>query len=116
MWSMTTTALWQPVSRAEMRAHNLQHRAVSTAVLGSDGRLLVHRRSATKDVWPGMWDLAAGGVVAASETYDDAARREAVAATTTRRHVRLINDSRPISRQPMSRRPEHRVPRRQRWL
>lgn len=64
------------VSRAEMRARNLQHRAVSIAVLGSDGRLLVHRRADTKDVWPGMWDLAAGGVVAAGESYEDAARRE----------------------------------------
>ncbi|MEQ1873541.1 MAG: NUDIX domain-containing protein [Ilumatobacteraceae bacterium] len=64
------------VSRAEMRARNLQHRAVSIAVLSSNGRLLVHRRADTKDVWPGMWDLAAGGVVASGETYDDAARRE----------------------------------------
>lgn len=64
------------VTRAEMRARRLQHRAVSIAVLGSDGRLLVHRRADTKDVWPGMWDLAAGGVVAAGETYEDAARRE----------------------------------------
>ncbi len=64
------------VSRAEMRAKNLQHRAVSIAVLSSGGRLLVHRRANTKDVWPGMWDLAAGGVVAAGESYDDAARRE----------------------------------------
>ena len=36
-----------------MRARRLQHRAVSIAVLGSDGRLLVHRRADTKDVWPG---------------------------------------------------------------
>lgn len=64
------------VTRAEMRAKRLQHRAVSIAVVGTDGRLLVHRRAATKDVWPGMWDLAAGGVVAAGEHYDDAARRE----------------------------------------
>ena len=64
------------VSRAEMRARNLQHRAVSIAVLGSDGRLLVHRRAATKDVWAGMWDLAAGGVVAAGESYEKAAKRE----------------------------------------
>ncbi|HNJ96903.1 MAG TPA: NUDIX domain-containing protein [Ilumatobacteraceae bacterium] len=64
------------VTRARMRAEVLQHRAVSIAVLGSDGRLLVHRRADTKDVWPGMWDIAAGGVVAAGETYDDAARRE----------------------------------------
>lgn len=41
-----------------------------------DGRLLVHRRSDLKDLWPGRWDLAVGGVVAAGETYDEAARRE----------------------------------------
>ena len=64
------------ITRAQMRAENLHHRAVSIAVLGSDGRLLVHRRAATKDVWPGLWDIAAGGVVAAGESYDDAARRE----------------------------------------
>lgn len=64
------------VTRAEMRSRNLQHRAVSIAVLGSDGRLLVHRRSHAKDVWPGMWDLAAGGVVAAGESYELAAARE----------------------------------------
>ena len=64
------------VTRAQMRAQRLQHRAVSIAVLSTDGRLLVHRRADTKDVWPGMWDMAAGGVVAAGEDYEDAARRE----------------------------------------
>lgn len=64
------------VTRAEMRAGRLQHRAVSIAVFGTDGRLLVHRRADTKDVWPGMWDIAAGGVVGAGEQYDEAARRE----------------------------------------
>lgn len=64
------------VTRAEMRAARLQHRCVSIAVVGSDGRLLVHRRADDKDVWPGMWDIAAGGVVAAGEDYDAAAVRE----------------------------------------
>ena len=64
------------VPRSRMRAEVLQHRAVSIAVFGSDGRLLVHRRADTKDVWPGMWDIAAGGVVAAGESYDEAAARE----------------------------------------
>ena len=64
------------VTRAQMRAQRLQHRAVSIAVIGSDARLLVHRRADDKDLWPGMWDLAAGGVVAAGETYEAAARRE----------------------------------------
>jgi 8-oxo-dGTP pyrophosphatase MutT (NUDIX family) len=64
------------VTRAAMRAGRLRHRCVSIAVVGTDGRLLVHRRAATKDVWPGMWDIAAGGVVGAGEGYDAAARRE----------------------------------------
>lgn len=64
------------VTRKEMRAGRLQHRSVGIAVLSSDGRLLIHRRSFDKDVWPGWWDIAAGGVVASGETYEDAARRE----------------------------------------
>jgi isopentenyldiphosphate isomerase len=64
------------VTRSEMRARRLQHRSVGIAVIASDGRLLIHRRSDTKDIWPGWWDIAAGGVVASGESYDDAARRE----------------------------------------
>lgn len=64
------------VTRAEMRARRLRHRTVAIVVGDGAGRVLVHRRSPDKDVWPGLWDLAAGGVVGASEAYDDAARRE----------------------------------------
>lgn len=64
------------VTRAEMRARRLQHRSVGIAVISADGRLLIHLRSEAKDLWPGWWDIAAGGVVAAGETYEDAARRE----------------------------------------
>jgi isopentenyldiphosphate isomerase len=64
------------VSRAEMRADRLLHRCVFVAVQHPDGRLLVHRRREHKDVWPGWFDIAVGGVVAAGERYDDAARRE----------------------------------------
>jgi isopentenyldiphosphate isomerase len=64
------------VSRREMRAGRLMHRAVFIAVVHPDGRLLVHRRSESKDLWPGWWDIAVGGVVAAGESYEDAARRE----------------------------------------
>jgi isopentenyldiphosphate isomerase len=64
------------VSRARMRAERLMHRAVFIAVIDSAGRLLVHRRSDDKDVWPGWWDMAVGGVVAAEEDYADAAVRE----------------------------------------
>ncbi len=46
------------------------------AVQHSDGRLLVHQRSFDKDVRPGAWDIAVGGVVGAGESYDSAAERE----------------------------------------
>ena len=64
------------VTRAEMRSQRLRHRAVFIAVQHSDGRLLVHQRSFSKDVCPGLWDIAVGGVVASGETYDAAAVRE----------------------------------------
>ena len=64
------------VERRRMRAERLRHRAVFIMVTTSGGRLLVHRRSEAKDLWPGWWDVAVGGVVAAGEPYHDAARRE----------------------------------------
>jgi 8-oxo-dGTP pyrophosphatase MutT (NUDIX family) len=64
------------VPRARMRAERLRHRAVFIAVRSSAGLLLVHRRSAAKDLWPSRWDVAVGGVVAAGEDYDAAAQRE----------------------------------------
>jgi isopentenyldiphosphate isomerase len=64
------------VSRAEMRHGNLLHRAVYILVRDSQGRLFVHRRTTSKDVYPGYWDVTVGGVVAAGEDYDAAARRE----------------------------------------
>ena len=64
------------VPRSEMRAKRLRHRSVGIAVMSTDGRLLIHRRSPEKDIWPGWWDIAAGGVVAAGESFEVAARRE----------------------------------------
>jgi len=63
-------------ARKEMRANVLCHRAVFIAVVNSAGELLVHQRSAMKDLWPSYWDIAVGGVVAAGESYDSAALRE----------------------------------------
>ena len=63
-------------TRKEMRAQVLRHRAVFIAVVNSAGELLIHQRSAMKDLWPSWWDLAVGGVVSAGESYDVAALRE----------------------------------------
>jgi isopentenyldiphosphate isomerase len=64
------------VARAVMRREVLRHRAVFILVRDKEGRVLIHRRSSDKDLWPGWWDIAVGGVVAAGESYDEAARRE----------------------------------------
>ena len=64
------------VGRAVMRRDHLRHRATFVVVRSSDGRVLIHRRSDDKDLWPGRWDLAVGGVVQAGEDYDEAAVRE----------------------------------------
>ncbi|MFM8389113.1 MAG: NUDIX hydrolase [Actinomycetota bacterium] len=64
------------VPRSVMRGNVLRHRAVFIVVRDSAGRVLIHRRSEHKDIWPGWWDMAIGGVVASGESYDDAARRE----------------------------------------
>ena len=64
------------VSRKQMRAEKLRHRSVFIAVMNDDGDLLVHRRADHKDVWPGWWDIAVGGVVGVGEDDDVAARRE----------------------------------------
>lgn len=63
-------------SRAEMRRDRLLHRAVYIIVRDSGGRVFVHQRTRTKDVYPGYWDVTVGGVVEAGEDYLAAARRE----------------------------------------
>lgn len=64
------------VTRREMRARNLRHRCVFIGVVSTRDEVLIHRRADTKDVWPGYWDLAVGGVVEAGESYEAAAARE----------------------------------------
>ena len=63
-------------TRREVRARRLLHRFSSVLCRDGAGRLYVHRRTDDKDVYPGMYDMAAGGVLAAGETYLEAARRE----------------------------------------
>ncbi len=64
------------VTRREIRERNLLHRCTYVLLRNSVGQILVHRRTDTKDVHPGAYDVFAGGVCAAGESYDDCARRE----------------------------------------
>ena len=64
-------------TRRRMRDEGLWHASASILVLWPDrGSVYVHRRTETKDIYPGMHDCWAGGVVAADEAPEAAARRE----------------------------------------
>ena len=62
--------------RREMRAKRLPHRSTYILVFNSQGELYVQKRTTTKDVFPGYYDPATGGVVLAGESYEEGARRE----------------------------------------
>lgn len=57
------------------RNPSLLHRSVGILVF-CDGKLLVQKRSPTKDTYPGYWTCSAAGHVDSGETYDSAAVRE----------------------------------------
>ncbi|MDE0028203.1 MAG: NUDIX hydrolase YfcD [Deltaproteobacteria bacterium] len=62
--------------RREMRARRLPHRSTYILVFNSRGEVYVQKRTQTKDVFPGYYDPAAGGVVLAGESYLNGATRE----------------------------------------
>jgi 8-oxo-dGTP pyrophosphatase MutT (NUDIX family) len=78
------------VTRREMRARRLRHRGVFVAVIDSQHRLVIHQRATNKDIWPGRWDIGAGGVVSAGESYELAAQRELYEELGISAHLREI--------------------------
>ena len=62
--------------RTRVRQENLRHRASYILVLDEAGRVLVQRRTLSKDFCPGMLDACAGGVVTTGEAMEPSARRE----------------------------------------
>jgi mevalonate kinase len=64
-------------SRADCHGDtSLIHRAAGVAVFDSGGRVLLQKRSLTKDVDPGVWALSSAGHVKKDEDYETCARRE----------------------------------------
>jgi isopentenyldiphosphate isomerase len=63
--------------RGDVYARGLRHRCVFVWARDPQGRVFVHRRTASKLVFPSLYDMFVGGVVGAGESYDDAALREA---------------------------------------
>lgn len=66
----------EALPRYIMRERGLIHRACYIFVFNDAGELFLQKRTATKDVYPSCWDVAAGGVVLAGESYEESAIRE----------------------------------------
>ena len=64
------------VTRQIMRQQKLIHQASYILVFNSSGELFIQKRTKSKDIYPGYWDLAAGGVVQTGESYEESAHRE----------------------------------------
>ena len=62
--------------RTEVHRQRLRHRAVHIFVRRSDGRLLIHKRTESKEEFPGVWTSSASGHVSSGEDYATAADRE----------------------------------------
>jgi 8-oxo-dGTP pyrophosphatase MutT (NUDIX family) len=63
-------------ARSVMRRRALTHRACYILVFNREGDLFLQKRTMSKDIYPGYWDVAAGGVVLAGESYEASAARE----------------------------------------
>jgi len=71
-----TGAVIGSAPRSVMRRDNLPHVVVAVLVRDPAGRVYVHRRTVTKDVFPGMHDAFVAGCLLAGEEPLAAAARE----------------------------------------
>ena len=62
--------------RSIMRRDRLIHRASYVLVFNGKDEFFLQKRTRSKDIYPGCWDVAAGGVVLAGESYEESAARE----------------------------------------
>lgn len=80
------------LSRAEMRKKRLPHRAVYILIFNQKHELFVQKRTDTKDIYPGYYDIAAGGVVLSGESWKQAAKRELLEELGIRAHLTSLFD------------------------
>ena len=67
-WISTRREVVASLPRSLIHKFNLLHRGVGALILDSErARILVHRRSKGKRIFPGLWDMFVGGVSAAGE-------------------------------------------------
>lgn len=64
-------------TRKEVHEKGLWHRAVVLFIINDKNEVLLQKRSATKKMWPNLWDITAGGHVLSGEFGYQAILREA---------------------------------------
>ena len=62
--------------RQQLREQGLIGRGTFILLFNSAGELCVHQRTLSKALYPGFWDVAAGGMVGVDESYAESAARE----------------------------------------
>ena len=73
----TDTVIGQ-ASREEVHREGLLHRSAHLLVFDGFGRVLLQKRSMSKDRFPGRWDSSVSGHVDSGEGYDQCIVREAM--------------------------------------
>lgn len=96
-WVDADDNLLGALPRAELRERGLIGRGTFILLFNSVGELCVHRRTLSKAIYPGYWDVAAGGMVQADESYPLSAAREleeelGIAGVELREHGRFFFD------------------------
>jgi isopentenyldiphosphate isomerase len=75
-WVDEEDRLLGALPRAELRESGRIGRGTFVLLFNGAGELCVHRRTLSKALYPGFWDVAAGGMVGPHESYAEAAARE----------------------------------------
>jgi isopentenyldiphosphate isomerase len=75
-WVDEDDGLLGALPRHELRERGLIGRGTFILLFNSAGELCVHRRTLSKAIYPGYWDVAAGGMVQDGESYELSAQRE----------------------------------------
>ena len=75
-WIDEDDRVLKSLPRTEIRRRNLLHRVTGTFIFHPDGRLFIHRRTDSKDVYPGRHDVMVGGTVTTGESFALNACRE----------------------------------------
>ncbi|GFM89527.1 NUDIX hydrolase [Pseudomonas cichorii] len=75
-WVDEQDQLLGSLPRAQLRERGLIGRGTYILLFNSAGELCVHQRTLSKAIYPGFWDVAAGGMVQAGESYAESAARE----------------------------------------